>query len=152
MKTGSEKWQEIQWDWRGKCEGLWGVRERSLASREEPRYHGSLAFHLCLKNKTRLVPGNSLLTGYALPSAGKSGGQREVSPNQHVPNALLSLCPHGPATGSGSASPVATPPAPCPPHRIASSRSRSSNPSSGRSPPAPRRACCGCTAPGPSPL
>lgn len=44
------------------------------------------------------------------------------------------------------------PPSPPSSHRIASSRSRSGSPSSGRNPPAPRQAYCECTEPGGSPL
>lgn len=150
VKTGSEKvagdpvWLDRE------------VQKFAESERKEPGCPGkakapqkSGVHSTCVwKTKPHWCPGIPCLQD-VLCRALEAGGTARSPPEPRVlparPEGAAVPAPHGPATGPG------TPPAPSP-HRIASSRSRSSSPSSGRSPPAPRRACCGCRAPGPSPL
>lgn len=100
--------------------------------------------------------GNSLSTGCERWAAAGPEALHEAAvcpsstlrPSTARPSHAAALCPY--RTPSARGAPAHLPA--CPSHRTASSRSRSGSPSSGRSPPAPRQACCGCIPPGGSPL
>lgn len=142
----ASKQQRIKCEWRGECDGSRGARGGSLAAQEKPRERGSLEFHLLIRgfawSRKQSGAREFPVQGPRSPSAGERLGLRPCA------GAAAPLAPAW--SFHRTAEPRCRPAAA--PHRTASSRSHSGSPSSGRNPPAPRRACCECTEPGSSPL
>lgn len=144
MKTGSERWQEIEGDQRKNCKRLRRVRGRNLAAQEPQKSGIPPVFEKQNQTGAREFPVYRMCAAERWEAWGTARSPPEAR--------VLPARPKSAAVPVPPRQPRRHPTCPMAPHRIASSRSRSSSPSSGRSPPAPRRACCGCRAPRPSPL